>query len=174
MVYRFMAIILFVLISVWTIRFAKVFRTFMHTSVYLAGRLPPDYLESGGHSVFELLLEIIIMSRSLIAMPDAVITNATSDSQSFLSTLTTDDATAVTFHVPAAVVETITIVVSTDGGTTFPYTLQNNAADITLPGGKSTTVTVPLGRLWRLHSGVAVAGTRTIPWDKEIFISGHQ
>jgi hypothetical protein len=115
------------------------------------------------------------MSRSQIQLPIISILNATSDSsRSINTTQETDDATSVLILCPATLPETVTILVSADGGTTYPYTLQNgNGSDITLAAGKAIPITVPMGMLWRLHSGVAVAAQRDFNIVKEIFISGH-
>lgn len=110
----------------------------------------------------------------MVALPILSILNGQTVSNRNVNTaLETDDATSLLILCPTTLPEAITIAISADGGTTFPYTLQNNGADIVLAAAKAIAVTIPLGMIWQLKAGGAVAAQRDFNLQKEIFISGH-
>ena len=89
-----------------------------------------------------------------------------------------DDAEALTFYAPAALTGTITIQVAPDkqaseGGpatsTLTWYTKQSGGADITIPAGKSVTLTDIGFRQMRLASGSAEGADRTFKITKQVY-----
>lgn len=106
-------------------------------------------------------------------LPDVTIASGQTDSNAIGGM---DDAEALTIYAPGTLTGTITIQVAPDrqvseGGSavTTWYTKQSGGADITIPAGKSVTLTDIGFRQLRLHSTSAEGANRTFKLTKQVY-----
>ena len=108
------------------------------------------------------------MSLHLCDMPNLVIANgATATTTPITSYL--DDAYAVTITAPAALTGTITINVSTDGGTTY-VDATSGGSDVTVAAGNAVQISPFPYNALKVTSGGAEGAERTFTVQKQIWV----
>jgi len=107
-------------------------------------------------------------------LPNLVIASGQTNSNAISGA---EDAEALTFYAPSALTGTITLQVAkeravSEGGTAASvtwHTKQSGGADITIPAGKSITITDIGFRQFRLVSGSAEGAERTFKVTKQVY-----
>ena len=115
------------------------------------------------------------MGRHMFPLPDLVIANGQTTSNTINDYLAGDgfrDADSITIHAPDTLPETVTVNVDSGpaGAPVNFNALQRNGADVTIPVGKSVTISGLSFRGLQLVAGGAVAGTRTFKVTKDVFV----
>ena len=109
------------------------------------------------------------MSRHYANLPNLVIASGSTDSTTAI-TASLNDADNVTIQAPSSLTGTVTVKLSTDGGTTYSDA-GSGGSDITIGAGNAVTITTVGFNALKVTSGSAEAGTRTFRVSKAFVVS---
>jgi len=102
-------------------------------------------------------------------LPSLVIANGATDTTTPI-TKYLDDAHSITIAGPSALTGTVTVKVSTDGGTTY-VDAGSAGSDITIGAGNSVTISPVTFNALKVTSGSAEGGARTFTVKKTMLVS---